>query len=205
MMQTMMAMMKRWTSRERPAVPEVPEVIEFTDHHVVILERARAQLTEARARLAREESRWTKLQARGDDPETDLARRTVGPEILALRQAVVRLAAEEVAEEATIRTTITRAAEYAAASTAAAAWIDPIVALLPTADQITRALKLSQDLNRRAAELRERSGDRQFRKALVDPFAEIHAALEEALRQVERRRLSRHPAAGLVAELDTRQ
>ena len=84
-----------------------------------------------------------------------------------------------------------RVAEYEALVAATRAWLDPLLAALPMADDLRRAYATSRELDATAGWLHGRTADHRFRRAEIDPYAQLKAAFTEALRLLERQRMTK--------------
>jgi hypothetical protein len=169
-----------------------PTAIEYVSEEVTRLNRIRRDHTEARSRLAKEEARWERLRER-TDPEAHQLRDDLGPRILELRTRVAALAAEETATEQAVVQTTQLVAEYAALAGDTTAQFQPLFDAVArvTPDVVSNMYARSRELDHRALELLGRTGDRQFRRPLCDPYSQLRDGLTEALRVVERQRLMR--------------
>ena len=194
------------SSPEPPMPPAAsPTPISFTDQHVARLAAVRRELTTTRARLVAAEARWRTLKARGDDPEVEQACADLRPTLLDLRQQVQTLAAEEAATEQAVTATAALAVQYAALVEETTARFQPLfeaVARLTPA-VIADSYRASHELDRRAYELLQQSGDRTFRRAACDPYMALREKLEACLKQVDRQRLLRSVGTSATTKTGT--
>jgi len=188
---------------EAPATPAV--ALDYDDQQAAQLATVRREAHETQAALTQAEARWRTLAARGDDPAVDAERGTLGPHVLDLRRRAAALATEDARLDQIVRDTKALAARYAQITDDAETWLGPLLDALPTEAQLAESYARSRELDRIAADLLARSGDRgAFRRAEIDPSAALREALETALRTLERQRLLRRSAPDAGARTNSK-
>jgi hypothetical protein len=183
------ALLTRWL-----AIPE-PSSLTFTnvtDEHLRALSHEHSN--ETRRLVRQNQPAWNALAGR-TDPEADIERRVLGPEIVE-RKALVRSLSDEIAKaQENIRVTKAIAADYERRANEVRPWVAALIAALPSDPDLERAFKESQYFERASNDLLRRTGDRRaFRRPIVDPYRALREALEDRLRKIERLRLLRSVA-----------
>lgn len=181
----MLSRIRKWWTVKSSSVS-----VTYTDQHAARLGALRADLNEAMRSLAQEQAVWDKLKDRSD-PESHQQRTVIAPRIIDLQAQVKRLSDGTAVTERAIEANKVLFAKYVPLIETAQAETEAVLHAFGDDARVKHFLLLSLEIDRLTNALLHGTGDRQFRRACVDPFNALRSAARDVLDACERERLMR--------------
>jgi len=169
-----------------------PPAVEITDVTVAKLQTRQAEHLALSCRLAQQRPRLAALRERPDAAALVEAN-ALAPLIVADESRLEALEKEIATTQAIIARNLAKAAACAALVADTRTWLTPLLDRLQVSDaELAACWDRSRELDADHRELLDATSDqRHFRRSPVDPFRQVRAALEDALKRLERTRMVR--------------